>query len=283
MSNNFVYLLLFFLITKLGLFGSVKAQLQEIPNRSISNPSNDKAQIGFLWVFHFVSQNNLMKQKFNDISSEKSQRDIVQIVDKLKKFSPNKIAVERPYYTHETLNARYKAYLKGDYELSSEETDQIAFRLGKALGHKELYVVYHEGSFDIDPVVRYAKQSGQMHLYDSVLSIGRRMLSKLDRIIEEDGVVEGLKYMNSDEARYLNHLTYYPLLQIGERDNRIGADLVADWYKVNLKIFSNIRELAKNKDDKILIIYGQGHSKILEDLVSDSPDLNLVDISHFLR
>lgn len=281
--NKFFSLLLLFIIIKLGLFGNVKAQTEKQPNRSFSIPQNDKAQVGFLWVFHFVSQNNLMKQKFSDISSEESQRQILELVDKLKKFSPTKIAVERPYYSHETLNARYKAYLEGDYKLSSEETDQIAFRLGKALGHKELYVVYHEGSYEIDPVIKYAEKAGQKHLYDSVLSTGRKMLSKLDRIIEEEGIVEGLKYMNSDEARHLNHLTYHHLLQIGERNNRIGADLVADWYEVNLKIFSNIRELAKNEKDKILIIYGQGHSKILEDLIKESPDLSLVDMSDLLE
>nr|WKN34030.1 DUF5694 domain-containing protein [Tunicatimonas sp. TK19036] len=266
----------------LCLLSITNAHSQAVLNTSCEQPV-DQAKIVVLGMFHFASKENLLRQSFDDIQSNKSQRDIKELVNRLAKFAPTKIAVERPYYTDEELNQRYQLFLEGKYNLTPEETDQIAFRLAKKLGHKRLYTVYHPGGFEVDSAVAYAQNHAQACLYDSIVSIGRRLLDTLDAKIEDKGIIGGLKYFNSQEAIALNHLTYFYLSRIGDRSNRIGADLVADWYEVNLKVFSNICDLAKDKNDRVLVIYGQGHSKILSDLIRSAPTLELVDIAEYLE
>jgi len=58
--------------------------------------------------------------------------------------------------------------------------------------------------------------------------------------------------------------------------------MVADWYKRNLRIFANLTRIAE-PGDRIFIIYGQGHIKILSDLVVESPDFCLVDPLPYLK
>ncbi len=53
-----------------------------------------------------------------------------------------------------------------------------------------------------------------------------------------------------------------------------GVDLLADWYKRNLKIFSNIARITESKNDRILIIIGAGHAKLLQQFIEDSGEYN---------
>lgn len=249
---------------------------------SVEQETSSGAEVAFLWMFHFESRNNLLTQDFDDVFSEKSQQEILDLVDKLKAYKPTKIAVERPYYTHKELNAKYHQYLAGDYTLTSEETDQIAFRLGKELGLDSLFVVYYAGNYDMDPVKSYAEKHNQMHHYKQTMSLGMKLVNELNASIEKGGIPGGLKYMNSDSTEMLNHLTYYPLMQIASDSNCVGLNLVADWYKTNLGIYSNIKNII-TPEDRVLVLYGQGHSAILSKLIKDDPELELVDISAYLE
>lgn len=66
------------------------------------------------------------------------------------------------------------------------------------------------------------------------------------------------------------------LNKIGAADNYCGAEMMTEWYRRNLRIFSNIQDIAQ-EGERVLVIYGAGHCKILQQLVSDFNDMELVD------
>ena len=55
-----------------------------------------------------------------------------------------------------------------------------------------------------------------------------------------------------------------------------GSQLVSQWYERNLKIFSNLQNICE-KEDKVLVLIGSSHLKILKELVTASSEMELVD------
>lgn len=166
--------------------------------------------------------NNLLTQNFDDILSQKRQKEIETVVEKIKKFGPAKIAVERSYYSNVELNMEYNAYLKSNYVPSGEETDQIAFRLGKDLGLDKLHVVSYSGNFDSDSIGNFALANNQVQHFDQTLSMGKKFLGELDTILKNGSIVDGLIYMNLERAENLSHLTFYPLMKNSSESHREG-------------------------------------------------------------
>jgi hypothetical protein len=70
---------------------------------------------------------------------------------------------------------------------------------------------------------------------------------------------------------------YQVLDRIGGGNDHPGVDVVAQWYRSNLHIFANLLRLVTSPADRILVIYGQGHVKLLRSFIEGSPDLQFVE------
>ena len=253
-------------------------------NKEISGQKEkDLPQVAILGMLHFVSKNNTVSQKFTEVKSKRRQAEIGTLIKLLKNYGPTKIAVERPYRSNRELNTKYREYLNGNYELTAEETDQIAFRLAKELGHKRLYLAYHPVEYAFDSVIAFAEKHGQSKITDSIVNNASQLAAEYDAIAEKKTIKDAIYYLNTEEAINRNHLGYQLMGQVGNIENKIGADAVGDWYGSNIKIFENIRQIADSNNERILVIYGQGHCKIINQLVKDSPELELVMINHHLK
>ncbi len=88
--------------------------------------------------------------------------------------------------------------------------------------------------------------------------------------------------MNSERAIEMNHHLYLIINAVGKDENYAGVDLVSEWYKRNLLIFANVQRLIESPQDRVLIIYGQGHAKLLKQFIQDSPDMELVEVGKYL-
>lgn len=243
-----------------------------------------RAEVAILGMFHFVSESNTYRQDFGkeEVMSPRRQREIKMLVERLSKFEPTKIAVERPYQTLDQLNSKYRAYLRGDYDLTAEETDQIAFRLGKRLGHDSLHLVKSgNAEFDMKPVRQYAQEHGQTRWLDSAQVSAKGMLTRLDSVLNAGTIIEGMGYFNSGEVVERNYQLYKYLARIGERGERVGANLMASWQAQNLRIFENILDVAR-PDDRVLVIYGAAHKRELRRYIREADDMEYVDIIDYL-
>ena len=75
----------------------------------LKSSAASKPQIMVLGVFHLVSTSNMFTQRQGDTLTPKRQREIREVVERLKSFHPTKIAVEHNYAGK--LNERYQQYL----------------------------------------------------------------------------------------------------------------------------------------------------------------------------
>jgi hypothetical protein len=81
-----------------------------------------------------------------------------------------------------------------------------------------------------------------------------------------------------------NHSGYMNMLLPGEGQGIYArTDLVTNWYKRNLRIFTNLNRVAKLPDDRILLIIGAGHLKILTELASDSTYYCVAPATDYLK
>lgn len=98
-------------------------------------------QIMVLGTFHMQGSCDVHGVAAEDIFSERRQKEIEQLLDKIKQYKPTKIAVEIEKKKDELLNQQYVAYLEQKKQLTGNEVHQIAFRLAKQLEHQNIYAV----------------------------------------------------------------------------------------------------------------------------------------------
>jgi hypothetical protein len=237
-----------------------------------------KAKALVLGTYHMENPGlDKFNMKADDISTPKRQQEVEAFVNQLAAFKPTKICLEYPYAKRQKLNDNYAAYCNGTYTLKNNETEQIGFRLAKKLGLKEVYAVDKNAPFEFDSVVVAA----QRYHFNAFLEF----LGKLPGWLEEENqklytstIAKYYQYLNSPDNVRKGHEFYLAAAAVGIDENYAGADLVADWYKRNLRIYRNLVNINHTADDRFFILFGSGHSKILQDLIDDSSGFQLVQL-----
>ncbi len=60
-----------------------------------------------------------------------------------------------------------------------------------------------------------------------------------------------------------------------------GPDLLAEWYRRNIRIYNNIMKLVTAPDDRVLVIFGSGHLGWLRQDFGADPTLRLRKLEDF--
>jgi hypothetical protein len=172
----------------------------------------------------------------------------------------------------------YGRYLSGSYQLSKNETNQIGFRLAKESGHKKVYCVDWSDFWD-DPTIHYEKYAAKDAELDSFLKgVYRNLKREVDAEHEKLftlPVIDQLVLLNQPDRIEKNHKIYYDLMRIGRGKEYVGANYVSWWYRRNLTILDNIIRLTDSPNDRILVVYGSGHLKLLTQFAKESEFYNV--------
>jgi hypothetical protein len=217
---------------------------------------------------------DVMNVQSDDVLTEKRQKEIREFVNLLKRFKPTKIAVEMPFGSAK-LDEQYSRYLRGEYQLTRNEIDQIGFRLAKDLNHGKMYAVDADGAFDIGRVFAFAAANNQQDTIDKGMAIAKQQVAEGNKLIQTATIKEIYKVNNDQQRINEAHRAYLMMSRIGKGKEYPGVDLLADWYERNLKIFSNIQRIIESKDDRVLVIIGGNHVKHLQQFIEDSGEYNL--------
>jgi len=87
--------------------------------------------------------------------------------------------------------------------------------------------------------------------------------------------------VNADERVADDMRGYYRLVRFGEPWNWAGADLLADWFRRNARIYSNVLSLADAPGERVLVLFGSGHLGWLRSNFSSDPSIRLRRLSEF--
>ena len=230
--------------------------------------------------------NNVVNPKVNDVATPERQKQIVQLVEKLKKFNPTKIVIECDLEDDAKTQEIYNQYLSGNYQLSKNETNQIGFRLAKESGHKKVYCVDWSDFWD-DPAINYIKYASQDAELDGFLKgLNQKLRQEIDTEFEKLytlPITDQLILLNQPDRIEKSHKVYYDIMRIGRGKEYAGAGYLSWWYRRNMVILTNIIRLTDSMNDRVLVIYGNGHNKLLNQLAKESDFYNVETPLKYLK
>ncbi len=237
-----------------------------------------------LGVYHMASSGgHVVESRADDVLAPKRQAEIAELMGVLKKFQPTKIAVEASFSRRNDISRLYRDYLDGKHELTPNEREQIGFRLAKELGHPTVYPVDADGEYPWPRVEDYAKARGHAEEFDALMKEARERAEAWDAYLASHTVLDALLHMNSDEYATESLAFDYRVAHLGEPWNWAGPDLVSDWFRRNMRIYSNILNLFDSPDERVLVIFGAGHLGWLRHNFATDPDVRLRQLAEFAR
>ena len=216
--------------------------------------AQNKPTILFLGMKHF--------QSFSDIHSPRRQKEIEDVVALLMKYRPTKIACERPF--GDNTFTLYREYLDGDYELSIHESNQIGFRLAKGLHLEKVYPVDYRIEAALPSLDSSAKANNQemflRRLTEGYDSVGLPS----DEMIKTSSILQVLRAVNAEDfLDKIDQVNLSSYVHIGKDADYVGTDHLTEWYKRNLRIYTNVTRIIDSNDDRVLVLIGAAHVNVL--------------------
>ncbi|MBD0340360.1 MAG: hypothetical protein ICV61_05525 [Microcoleus sp. Co-bin12] len=264
-GHAFLFVLcLFFLLASV-----VKAQLGIVDKDAKKKPT-----LVILGTYHMATTTtNVVNNQVDDITSPARQKQVVELIEKLKKFKPTKIALECDIEDDAKVQEFYNQYLAGTRQLSKNETNQIGFRLAKELNHKKVYCV-DWGIFPEDPLYWYEKYAAKdAELNDFLKKVYEELKKESNAETEKLrtlSVTDQLIFLNQPGEWEKSHQRYFEFTRIGRGQEYVGANYLSWWYGRNMKILVNLIRITDSMDDRILVVYGNGHNKLLNQFAKES-------------
>ena len=237
-----------------------------------------------LGTFHFDNPGlDVAKFKDADILSPKRQQEVEE-TSLLKIFAPDKIFIEAIPARKPQIDSSFRSYKAGKKELGASEVEQLGFRLAKELGHSTLYAVdYREAEFPFDSLMKSATEANQTDITSLVQKTIEEVQKSFNEALQKLTIKEMLLRENSEDLIRLQHQFYFKLIPAGKPGNHIGSYLVSEWWRRNMVIYENILKQLTGNEEKIMVIFGSGHTAILNEIMKFNPSIKLVSVSEVLK
>ncbi|MEL6810212.1 MAG: DUF5694 domain-containing protein [Bacteroidota bacterium] len=238
-------------------------------------------EVSLLGIFHFAGTSDFSSVEFEPLSSEKRQQEILELVERLKKYEPTKVLVEYPYEERFHLDSIFQLYLKDGYPLTLNEIDQVGFRLAKAMNHRHIYAIDHHLSLPFEALSEFANEH-QSEQFQAMLKGIKEQDSIESDYLRDHSITEYLYYRNSKEEDIRNKDQYLnKTLKFGDETHFIGASFTAKWWERNLIMMSHI-DKNMEANDRLLVIVGAAHRAVLKDFYETRTDVTYMEIQPYL-
>ena len=240
-------------------------------------------QVMVLGTFHLDNPGqDIANLQVDDVMAPKRQAEIAAILDGLAKFNPTKIAVESQRRQPGTLfSERYPQFLAGTLPPSKSEVVQLGFRLAQRLQHKNVYSVDLDGDFPFDAVMAFAKKNGREAEVGAQIAWIQGEIAKQSEFLKTHSLGALLRVHNDPVEIAKGNSFYLDLVKYGALDEQPGVAVLTGWYTRNMKICANIVQTAK-PGDRILVVYGSGHSYWLRHCLSGVNGFQLIEPNGYL-
>jgi hypothetical protein len=253
----------------------------------IKSPSDffpaEKAKVLIVGCFHFdypgLDAHKTVDEDKIDVLQEPKKSEVTELVEYIKKFKPTKIAIE----AFDKWNAveKLQKYKSGQFRDQRDERYHLAMRIADELKIDTLYSIDAQ-SFDNDLYrldTAYFDQLFKDFDFkndDPFNEMTTKWIEYSNKIIPKMNLLEYFKYSNSRKTHQADFGAY--LVGDFKLDSGRGADILSIWwYNRNLRIFRKLQQITQSPNDRILVIFGNGHAAILRQLLESSPEYEFVE------
>jgi hypothetical protein len=250
-------------------------------------------EVLLIGTFHFHNPGaDLVKTENFDVLSKQSQNDLDAIADSIKKFSPTKIFVEWDFKKSNELNDLYNAYFQNNYEnyIGSKypkqqdyfllnEIHQLAFRTAKFCDLKKVHAIDVMIDLRFDKLMKSIEKANQNELLEKITS----RIAELESMDKENHKKYSLKglilELNKQDIRDLDLGTYISFINpAGTKEDFNGANLVSDWYKRNLQMYSLMQKMTEIDDERIVVLLGSSHIAMFKHFIDLDENFKAVEL-----
>ncbi len=222
-----------------------------------------------------------------DVRTPSKQRELAELLDRIATFRPTKILIESPFYRSKAPE-NYAKFLKGEYPLTANEIDQVAFVLAKRLGHATVipvdYPMWMDGRVPQEIGTPKPKPKPQGEAKAATPAPIPEHLQRLQDLMAKGTVLETFRHLNSEAYMRADHDWYVRMLHPDPESTELyeGANLLTNWQKRNLRILANVYRVAE-PGDRLLLLIGSGHLTLLRQWAEAAQDLALMDTAAYLK
>jgi hypothetical protein len=241
-----------------------------------------EAKVMIFGVFHFANPGrDVVKTDQINVMTEENQQYLKDLAERLAAFQPTVVLVEEDPKKQTALQEKYGMYLANSFELPSNETYQLGFRVAKIAGLKSVYAFdEREVGWDAEALLKYMPEN-EPETLARVNTLIQEVTSEYERAHSTKSLADLLMMSNELEKDQLNKYMYLLTNHVGAGDNFVGADAAASWWHRNFRMYANIQKHAQ-PGARVLAIAGQGHTAILKDLLQLDRDRIAVDVRPFI-
>jgi Family of unknown function (DUF5694) len=242
-----------------------------------------KIQIMILGCYHMANPGlDAVNMNVDDVTTPEKQLELLEVCQALVQFQPNKIALEATADRADLTWSQFEQFTLDDLTKDKNEHVQLGFRIAHTLQHRHVYGIDTGGDFPLEAVQRFAREHDQTERFDAILNAAQQQTAHAETMQKTATMRQMLEHYNDPEriASEMQHL-YATAIAIGNSNEHPGADLNSMWYLRNAKIFAKLHQLARD-GDRILVIYGAGHSYWLRHWVQISKGYELIEPNSYL-
>ncbi|NML66027.1 hypothetical protein HHL22_12510 [Hymenobacter sp. RP-2-7] len=281
----------------LGLLGFAQATAAQT-----AAPLPTKIKVYLVGTFHFdPSTSDVRKTSRVDMSTPEKQRQLEELTDILRQTHADKVFIEWKQAQQRFADSTYALYRKGHFMLGNSERYQLGYRLAKKLNLARVHCVAAEGTFDYEAARAYAQQHNQLAILKGVHdkppvgdSTGLLIESRLAAIKQTQapattyagrGLLSVFQLLNSPAIDQENMDSYLlGFTRVGNGAAYPGADLAGDFFKTNVRIYTNLlRAIDVQHDKAVVLIIGQGHTAFLKSILRYNPLFEVAEVLPLLE
>ncbi len=243
-------------------------------------------EVMLLGVYHMGGGGrHVYETEVDDVLSERRQREIEEVVERLVRWKPDVVAVEYPAEKQEVLAEIFEDYLKGKgvpERMKRNEIVQIGFRVAKRLGHERILAVDCFPEFEWKGLTQEKVVDFMEFVPPGLEGYIEETLEGMQKAEREKSVGEYLLMLNEGEfsefndAIMLSSALTYP-------DENVAYGVVVGWFLRNLCIARNLYSSLPEGTERVLLMYGSGHVPLLKYILSTSPLFRYVSPVPYLR
>ena len=248
-----------------------------------------QVEVMVLGSYHFGNPGkDVNNQKVDSVLVPKKQAELEALARALQTFRPTKVMVEMQSDAADLALPVYRSFTLDRLKTEANEIEQIGFRVAKMAGHADVYGIDEQPAegepdyFPYDKLQEAEAKFGQKGRIDAANASFKPRFEAFEANQKVQSVGQMLSQVNDAKQIRDERFFYYGVLDIGDTNTQAGADLNAMWYLRNAKIFAKLMHVAK-AGDRVLVVYGGGHSYWLRHFAAETPGYKFVDPVPYLK
>lgn len=261
------------------------------PDNILLNGERQPTKVLLLGTFHFgypnLDAHKTDSAKFINVLSPTRQKELEELAEVIMRFKPTRVYIEN--WNSSFHDSLYNEYMAGRYTLGRNEIYQVAYRVAKMAGLPKVYPV-DASSFANENYKKYPRIDTMWKRPNPADSLRDKYWNKKynefyttgDSIETTLTMLENFLLMAQPATLSRMH-GHYLTGGFNTMGNE-GPDILPMWwYSRNLRIFNNILKTRPTAEDRIVVLFGNGHMPILKHCFQASPEFEVVELKTLVK